>query len=61
MDTIQFKIDYNKKLRVMRDAYQHDLPVSTIMRRLVELYYLDDNLRKRVLNYDLSTILKEMF
>ena len=61
MDTIQFKIDYNKKLRVMRDAYQHDLPVSTIMRRLVELYFLDDTLRKQVLNYDLNTILKEMF
>ena len=52
MSTIQFVIDYDKKLAVMRDAAQFEISLSTVMRRMVEIYLNDPAFRKRILQYN---------
>ena len=52
MTTIQFKIDFDKKLAVSRDAVQYEISLSTIMRRMVEIYLKDPTFRKRILQYN---------
>lgn len=52
MSTIQFVIDYEKKLAVMRDAVQYEISLSTVMRRMVEIYLNDPAFRKRILQYN---------
>lgn len=52
MSTIQFIIDYEKKRDVMRDAVQYEISLSTIMRRMVEVYLNDPSFRKRILLYN---------
>ncbi len=52
MSTIQFVIDYDKKLAVMRDAAQFEISLSTVMRRMVEIYLNDPSFRKRILQYN---------
>lgn len=54
MVNVQFRIDYNRKLALMRDAMKLDLSMSIIVRRLVEIYLEDPTLRKRVVNYNIS-------
>ena len=51
MVNVQFRIDYDRKLALMRDAMALDLSMSVIVRRLVEMYLEDPALRKRVVNY----------
>ena len=50
--SIQFVIDYDKKLAVMRDAAQFEISLSTVMRRMVEIYLNDPAFRKRILQYN---------
>ena len=52
MSTIQFVIDYDKKMAVMRDAVQYEISLSTVMRRMVEIYLNDPTFRKRILQYN---------
>ncbi len=52
MSTIQFKINYDKKLAVMHDAAQYEIALSVIMRRMVEIYLNDPSFRKRILQYN---------
>ena len=52
MTTIQFKIDFDRKVAVSRDAMKYEISLSTIMRRLVEIYLNDLALRKRILQYN---------
>lgn len=54
MVNIQFRIDSDRKLALMRDAMALDLSMSVIVRRLVEIYLEDPALRKRVVNYNLA-------
>jgi len=51
---VQFRIDYDRKLALSRDAMALDLSMSVIVRRLVEIYLADPALRKRVVNYNIS-------
>lgn len=52
MTTIQFKIDFDRKVAVSRDAMKYEISLSTIMRRLIEIYLNDPALRKRILQYN---------
>jgi hypothetical protein len=52
LTTIQFKIDYDKKTGVAHDAAKCELSLSTIMRRMVEIYLTDYDFRRRVLQYN---------
>ena len=52
MSTIQFKIDYDKKLSIMHDAVQYEISLSAVLRRMVEIYLSDPTFRKRVLQYN---------
>ena len=54
MVNIQFRIDSDSKIALMRDAMALDLSMSAIVRRLVEIYLEDQTLRKRVVNYNLQ-------
>lgn len=54
MVNVQFRIDYDRKLALMRDAMALDLSMSGIVRRLVEMYLEDPALRRRVINYNIS-------
>jgi len=54
MVNVQFRIDYDRKTALMRDAMALDLSMSVIVRRLVEMYLEDPALRKRVINYNIT-------
>lgn len=49
MNTIQVRIDYDNKLQLMRDAEANQLTISTLMRRLIQLYLTDEVVRQKVL------------
>ena len=49
MNTIQVRIDYDTKLQLMRDAEANKLTLSTLMRRLINLYLTDESVRQKVL------------
>lgn len=49
MNTIQVRIDYESKLQLMRDAESNKLTLSTLMRRLIQLYLADESVRQKVL------------
>ena len=49
MNTIQVRIDFDTKLQLLRDAEAHKLTLSTLMRRLINLYLTDENIRQKVL------------
>ena len=48
MNTIQIRIDYETKLQLMRDAAANKLTLSTLMRRLINLYLTDESVRQKV-------------
>ena len=43
MNSIQVRIDYDTKLQLMRDAEANKLTLSTLMRRLINLYLTDES------------------
>ncbi len=49
MNTIQVRIDYESKLQLIRDAESNQLTLSTLMRRLIQLYLTDEVVRQKVL------------
>ena len=51
MTTINFKIDSDKKLKMMHDAARSELGLSAILRRMVDLYLTDPVFRKRILQF----------
>ena len=48
MNSIQVRIDYDTKLQLMRDAEANKLTLSTLMRRLINLYLTDESVRQKV-------------
>jgi len=48
MNCIQVRIDFDTKLRLMRDAESSNLSLSTLMRRLIHLYLTDESIRLKV-------------
>ena len=52
MTTIAFKLDYETKLRLMRDCLQKDLNMSLVLRRMVQLYLTDEKVRKKVMDFE---------
>ena len=48
MNTIQVRIDFDTKLQLMRDAEASNLSLSTLMRRLINLYLTDESVRQKV-------------
>ena len=49
MTTIHFMIDFDKKQKLMHDAAQCEVGLSTILRRMVDLYLADPAFRRRIL------------
>ena len=52
MTTIAVKVDYETKLRLMRDCMQKDLNMSLVLRRMVQLYLTDEKVRKKVMDFE---------
>ena len=52
MTTISFKIENDEKLRLMRDTLQKDLNMSVVLRRIVHLYLTDEEVRKKVMDFE---------
>ena len=48
MNTIQVRIDFDTKLKLMRDAEANSLSLSSLMRRLINLYLTDESVRQKV-------------
>ena len=48
MNSVQVRIDYETKLQLMRDAEANKLTLSTLMRRLINLYLTDESVRQKV-------------
>ena len=48
MNTIQVRIDFDTKLQLMRDAEANKMTLSTLMRRLINLYLTDESVRQKV-------------
>ena len=48
MNSIQVRIDYDTKLQLMRDAEANKLTLSTLLRRLINLYLTDESVRQKV-------------
>ena len=48
MNSIQVRIDYDTKLQLMRDAEANKMTLSTLMRRLINLYLTDESVRQKV-------------
>lgn len=48
MNSVQVRIDYDTKLKLMRDAEANNLTLSTLMRRLINLYLTDEAVRQKV-------------
>lgn len=49
MNSIQVRIDYDTKLQLMRDAEANQLTLSSLLRRLINLYLTDESARQKVL------------
>ena len=47
-------MDYDKKMALAREAFRMDLPMSVILRRLVEAYLSDQTVRQRINNFNSS-------
>lgn len=54
MANIQFIIDNEKKMALMRKAVKMDIPMSVILRRLVEAYLSDPAVHQRINNFNTS-------
>ena len=52
MTTIAFKIENDEKLRLMRDTLQKDLNMSVVLRRIVHLYLTDEEVRRKVMDFE---------
>ena len=52
MTNLAFKIEYDLKMRLMRDAIKKDLNMSVILRRMVQLYLTDEKVRKKVMDFE---------
>lgn len=52
MTNLAFKIEYDLKMRLMRDAMKKDLNMSVILRRMVQLYLTDEKVRKKVMDFE---------
>ena len=48
MNSVQVRIDFDTKLKLMRDAEANKLTLSTLMRRLINLYLTDEAVRQKV-------------
>lgn len=48
MNSVQVRIDYDTKLQLMRDAEANKLTLSTLLRRLINLYLTDESVRQKV-------------
>ena len=48
MNTIQVRIDFDTKLKLIRDAEANSLSLSSLMRRLINLYLTDESVRQKV-------------
>ena len=48
MNSIQVRIDFDTKLKLMRDAETNKMTLSTLMRRLINLYLTDESVRQKV-------------
>ena len=48
MNSVQVRIDFDTKLKLMRDAEANKMTLSTLMRRLINLYLTDESVRQKV-------------
>lgn len=48
MNSVQVRIDFDTKIKLMRDAEANKLTLSTLMRRLINLYLTDESVRQKV-------------
>ena len=48
MNSVQVRIDFDAKLQLMRDAEANKLTLSTLLRRLINLYLTDESVRQKV-------------
>lgn len=48
MNSVQVRIDYETKLQLMRDAEANKLTLSSLLRRLINLYLTDESVRQKV-------------
>ena len=49
MNSVQVRIDFETKLQLLRDAESNNLTLSSLMRRLINLYLTDESVRQKVL------------
>ena len=49
MNSVQVRIDFETKLQLLRDAEANKLTLSSLMRRLINLYLTDESVRQKVL------------
>ena len=49
MNSVQVRIDFETKLQLLRDAEANNLTLSSLMRRLINLYLADEAVRQKVL------------
>ena len=49
MNSIQVRTDYDTKLQLVHDAEVNKLTLSTLVRRLINLYLTDESVRQKVL------------
>ena len=49
MNSVQVRIDFETKLQLLRDAEANNLTLSSLMRRLINLYLTDESVRQKVL------------
>lgn len=52
MSNVQFIMNFDKKMALVRDAAKLDLPMSVLLRRLVDVYLTDPNVRQKVINFN---------
>ena len=48
MNSVQVRIDFDTKLQLMRDAEANKLTLSSLLRRLINLYLTDESVRQKV-------------
>ena len=48
MNSVQVRIDFETKLQLLRDAEANNLTLSSLMRRLINLYLTDESVRQKV-------------
>ena len=51
LTSIHFQIDFEKKMKLIRDAASNGLPLSIILRRMVDLYLSNPSFRKTILQF----------